>query len=78
MKNPLQTTKLHMDVGEFLEKSIPFITHKKRIAWNKQIKKWKRDFPLDYEQLSGEQLKTQCALIELNKQTINMNNIYLC
>ena len=75
MKNPLQTTKLHMDVGEFLEKSIPFITHKKRIAWNKQIKKWKRDFPLDYEQLSGEQLKTQCALIELNKQTINMNNV---
>ena len=65
---------IQSDCKAFLTSILPKVNYQERKDWFKYICKIKTQHPFEYVQLE-EKIKTQSVLIELNKQTIQSDNV---
>jgi acetolactate synthase-1/2/3 large subunit len=62
------------DCGRFLNAITPLIDHARRIPWFNYINELKVKYPLRYNK-DPHNIKTQSVIIEINKQTRNLDNV---
>lgn len=63
------------DCGDFLHNIYPLIHYKPRKEWLHYIDTLKLNHPFKYYKAPDNKIKTQSVLTELNKQTIDKNNV---
>ena len=74
-KNIESHYSVNCDSKLFIDELNKYIEPKTRQHWLTQINNWKNEHPFEYNECLTGEIKTQSVLSELNKQTLNLQDI---